>query len=208
MTEADVATYVSIRHETLKNPINRIFYTRELSPESKAKISDGILEALRNDKHTCYLKASDTATGEMVACAKWKVFDRERSPQELEKELEPPEPLPESDVPIWNAFFTDLSDARREMMGTRPYFFLDLLMTHPDHQRRGAGNMLIAWGTARADEMDLHAYLEVSEMGQPLCERHGFKTVKLLQYDLLRFGGEGNFRHMCMLRPKKSTISS
>lgn len=91
-------------------------------PESKAKISDGILEALRNGKHTRYLKASDTATGEMVACAKWKVFDRERSPQELEKELELPEPLPESDVRTWNAFFTDLSGARREMMGTRPYF--------------------------------------------------------------------------------------
>jgi len=122
MTEADVATYVSIQHEAFKNTINRIFYTRELSPESKARISDGILEALRNDKHTRYLKASDTATGEMVACAKWKVFDRERSPQELEKELELPEPLPESDVPTWNAFFTDLSDARREMMGTRPHF--------------------------------------------------------------------------------------
>lgn len=65
--------------EAFKNTINRIFYTRELSPESKAKVSDGILETLRNDKHTCYLKASDTATGEMVACAKWGVFDRERS---------------------------------------------------------------------------------------------------------------------------------
>lgn len=123
------------------------------------------LEALRNDKHTRYLKASDTVTGETVACAKWKVFDRERSPQELEKELELPEPLPESDVPTWNAFFTDLSGARKEMMGTRPYFFLGLLMTHPDHYRRGAGSMLIAWGTARTDEMDLDAYLEASEMG-------------------------------------------
>jgi hypothetical protein len=122
MTEADVATYVSIRHEALKNTINRVFYTRELSPESKARILDGILEVLRNDKHTRYLKAGDTATGEMVACAKWKAFDRERGPQELEKELEPPEPLPGSDVRTWNAFFTDLSGARREMMGTRPYF--------------------------------------------------------------------------------------
>ena len=122
MTGADVATYVSIRHDAFKNTINRIFYTRELSPESKSKISDGILEALRNDKHTRYLKASDTATGEVVAYAKWKVFDCERSPQELEKELELPKPLPESDVPTWNAFFTDLSDARREIMGIRPYF--------------------------------------------------------------------------------------
>lgn len=82
-------------------------------------------------------------------------------------------------------------------------------MTHPDHHRRGAGSMLISWGTARADEMGLDAYLEASEMGQPLYERHGFKTVKLLQFDLLRFGGEGNFRHMCMLRhPKKPMISA
>lgn len=94
-------------------------------------------------------------------------------------------------------------------MGTRPYFFLDLLVTHPDYYRRGAGSMPIAWGTARADEMDLDAYLEASEMGQPLYERHGFKIVKLLQFDLSRFGGEGVFRHMCMLRHlKKSTISS
>ena len=39
--------------------------------------------------------------------------------------------------------------------------------------------------------MDLDAYLEASEMGQPLYERHDFKTVKLLRFDLSKFGGEG-----------------
>ncbi|OCL15212.1 acyl-CoA N-acyltransferase [Glonium stellatum] len=197
MVEVDVATYVRIRHEAFKNTIDRIFYTRELSSESKDKISDGILEALRNDKHTHYLKVTDTATGEIVACAKWKIFDCERTSQELETELELPEPLPESDVPAWTAFFTDLSDARREIMGTRPYFqVLDLLVTHADHHRRGAGSMLITWGTAQADEMGLDAYLEASEMGKPLYERHGFEDVKLLHFDLSRFGGKGDFRHM------------
>ena len=67
--------------------------------------------------------------------------------------------------------------------------------------------MLIAWGTARADEMDLDAYLEASEMGQPLYERHGFETVKLLQFDLSRFGGEGNFRHMVGLSRIRSVFA-
>jgi len=80
-------------------------------------------------------------------------------------------------------------------------------VTHPDHHRRGAGSMLISWGTARADEMGLDAYLEASEMGQPLYERHGFKTVKLLQFDLLRFGGEGNFRHMVSLSCIRSVFA-
>ena len=72
-------------------------------------------------------------------------------------------------------------------------------MTRPDYYRCGAGSMLIAWGTARADEVDLDAYLQASEMGQPLYERHGFKIVKLLQFDLSRFGGDGGFRHMVSL---------
>jgi GNAT superfamily N-acetyltransferase len=43
---------------------------------------------------------------------------------------------------------------------------LHILVTDPDHHRRGAGAKLIRWGTERADDAQLPSFLEASLMGR------------------------------------------
>lgn len=75
-----------------------------------------------------------------------------------------------------------------------------MLVTAPDEQRRGAGNMLLKWGLERADRAGLPSYLESSEAGRRLYEKHGFETVKRVEFDLTNYGGQGSDFNTVMIR--------
>lgn len=115
---------------------------------------------------------------------------RERTMDEVKKGLTLPTLYPESNVPAINALFSLFNTNKLELLGTRPYVVLDTLVTHPEHHRRGAGGMLVAWGCAEADKRGVEAYLEASIMGAPLYERFGFRAVKRVGVDLREFGGD------------------
>ena len=80
---------------------------------------------------------------------------------------------------------------------------LGILVIHPKHQRRGAGAMLVQWGTDLADEAGLPCYLEASSKGYDLYKRKGFEDVEFLDMDMSKWGREGVNRHICMIRPAK-----
>ena len=43
--------------------------------------------------------------------------------------------------------------------------------------------MLVEWGTKKADEMHLEAFVEATNDGRPLYARHGFHFMNLLLLD-------------------------
>jgi GNAT superfamily N-acetyltransferase len=52
---------------------------------------------------------------------------------------------------------------------------IEMLSTHPEHQRRGAGAMLMEWGTDIADSLGLRAFVQASRIGaKHLYGSHGF----------------------------------
>jgi GNAT superfamily N-acetyltransferase len=51
---------------------------------------------------------------------------------------------------------------------------LDMLGTHPDYRKRGAGSMLVQWGCDLADREGVAAYVDASKAGAPLYEKFGF----------------------------------
>jgi WD repeat-containing protein 48 len=97
-----------------------------------------------------------------------------------------------------------LRAAQASIMGTStPYFMLNQLATHPDHQGRGAAKMMLDWGMQKADEEELVTYLDSTVTGRPVYERRGFALVKALEWDRVPWGGEGKDWHGCMVRPAK-----
>jgi len=67
---------------------------------------------------------------------------------------------------------------------------LSALITDPKHQRRGAGSMLIKWGTDIADAAGIECCLEATETGRPLYERHGFEVARELPVEAEKYGVE------------------
>lgn len=57
-------------------------------------------------------------------------------------------------------------------------FHLELLCTHPDYRRRGAGTMLTSWGLKAADLEGADAGVESSPMGFPLYQSLGFTLLE------------------------------
>lgn len=206
--------YQAIRHETFRDTINKILYAREPSAETQAKIVEKTKQDIKDGVK--FMACMDRDTGEMIAGARWRFVcsetdkaedkrreeagenweDSKRKPygerplEEVKKGLTIPDPYPETNVPACDALFPLFNSTKLELLGTRPYMVLDTLVTHPEHHRRGAGGMLVAWGCEQADKRGVEAYLEASEMGAPLYERYGFRARKTVQVDLKEFGGD------------------
>jgi GNAT superfamily N-acetyltransferase len=81
---------------------------------------------------------------------------------------------------------------------------LHILVTDPDHYRRGAGAKLIRWGTERADDAQLPSFLEATLMGRPLYVKMGFEPKHEELWDLSKYGLEGTDISTVMIRPPKS----
>ncbi|KAJ5691970.1 Acyl-CoA N-acyltransferase [Penicillium macrosclerotiorum] len=71
-------------------------------------------------------------------------------------------------------FFGSLEKERQRVMGDRKNFYLDMLGTHPEYRKRGAGSMLVKWGCDLADDEGAGAYVDASKAGAPLYEKFGF----------------------------------
>ncbi|POR36994.1 Uncharacterized protein TPAR_02807 [Tolypocladium paradoxum] len=61
--------------------------------------------------------------------------------------------------------------------------------------------MLLEWGVAEADRLRLPSYLEATEQGRPLYERHGFRAVGKLVTDLSKWNGPADADVVLMVRP-------
>lgn len=188
--------YMRVRHEVFRPSVNNILYSRG---EPSQKTLDRVTEEIRDgvvNKGILYLKCFDVATGEIVAGARWRCVKpadpnaSERTWEEVEESFKRSEPYDESDPDLFHALHDLFSENKREILATRSHYVLDTLVTLPQHERRGAGSMLVRWGTERADEAGVEAYLEASPMGAPMYARHGFEPMKKVALDLTKYGGK------------------
>lgn len=54
---------------------------------------------------------------------------------------------------------------------------LHIAFTTPEYRRNGVGKMLMEWGTQKADAMGLECWLDATDVGRPLYDKHGFIYV-------------------------------
>lgn len=83
---------------------------------------------------------------------------------------------------------------------------LQILITDPAHQRRGAGSMLVKWGCERADERGLISVLTASEAGLKVYLNHGFEVVRDYELDLTPYGLAKIERRRNMIRQPRSKV--
>lgn len=76
---------------------------------------------------------------------------------------------------------------------------LAILVTDPDHWRRGAGGLLVKWGVDLANQNGLPAYVEATEKGSSVYRRGGFIEKEHMSVDLSKFGAEEPYTARLML---------
>ncbi|KAK4995998.1 hypothetical protein LTR66_004291 [Elasticomyces elasticus] len=207
MTEEDIPAYSEILWSAFDRGLMPLFYPNGRTPEIDKHTFRHNLKAFRTDPDQRYMKVIDTdlppgdkdpqQEGRIVSVSLWHVYDHDRTDEEMKKAEEKGKEdgfAPGANVAMMEAFFGALAACKKEILGNRAYIY-------PHHHRRGAGALHLKWGLGLADELGLPAYLEGSEMGQPLYRRWGFEPLKVLPFDTTKYGGSRRQDHMCMLRP-------
>ncbi|RMZ01596.1 hypothetical protein D0862_06313 [Hortaea werneckii] len=145
-----------------------------------------------------WFKSVDVASGETVGFVKWQ----EPRPEGMELETDLPEWPAEADQGVCDETFGEWGRKRRELMGKRGHWYLEIIATHPQHQGRGAGSMMIIWGLGRADRDNVEAYLEASPEAVSLYEKLGFENVASTDTWIQNERVKGEwYRNLFMIRP-------
>jgi GNAT superfamily N-acetyltransferase len=195
MLESDVENFGVVQEAAYgSGPVSRAIYTRPPPPESSASFVSGVYKSLQNPEHV-NLKVVDVDTGERISYARYFVFTRERTEEEIDQTFVIPPLIPESVEDAHIAFFTYLYTSRRTLPHQTPHIWLASLVTLPAHQRRGAGGMLLTWGIDKAQELGLDIYLQGSSSGYPLYKKYGFKDLSSHTLDLRPFGVDDETTH-------------
>lgn len=86
-----------------------------------------------------------------------------------------------------------------------------MLATHPKHEGRGAGRMLITWAFLKADDMGLRCYVDASVAGYAVYKKSGFgKDVGFMHLDLGKYEEGEEFgvqRCVAMMREPRNLRS-
>jgi GNAT superfamily N-acetyltransferase len=84
--------------------------------------------------------------------------------------------------------------ARRRRVCREGHILLDILFVDPAYQRKGAGAMMVEWGSMLADQLMLPAWVEASPHGRGLYKKYGFEDVEDVRVVTKSFVGE--YTHM------------
>ena len=159
---------------------NTIFPDHDKEPGRKTG-AERMLATKKSDPNTTLIKVVDTETDKMVALGKWNVFNG-TIPEEVELEGDFWKDQDEKEYAqhLFRGYLAPRRQAIKDSGGklvcklimhrTGPsmthggeatlvltprykWTALDLTTVDPDDQRRGAGRMLVKWGTAIADDL-------------------------------------------------------
>jgi len=137
----------------------------------------------KGDPTSHWLYVTDKKTGKVLGGTQWNIY--EKNPFE--------KPGPKF-AAYWikeGTEFRKIADrafekflAPRPTRMNRPHLLIMWCGTHSQERRRGAGMMMMEWGTKKADEMGLDAFVEATDDGYPLYKAAGFVTVNEFVLDV------------------------
>ncbi|KAJ5777952.1 hypothetical protein N7520_001198 [Penicillium odoratum] len=165
VTQTDIPSLSELWYKSFSIPINLLMFPD--TPNIRNWWNEANSNDLLRNPRRKYLKIVDPA-GTAVAYAKWDL-----DPQHSGARF--PAWHAESDSETCNLVFTKLDEEKKLYFGTRKFYYLDMLVVHPEYRGRGAASMLIQWGCELADREGVPVYLDAHVDAASLYRRFGFK---------------------------------
>ncbi|KAK5119168.1 hypothetical protein LTR85_007782 [Meristemomyces frigidus] len=214
MQESDLDAFSEIMDAAFMSDIMGLMYPNGFNQADRDHYKASTIKKWRKSPDTINkMKVIDTDLpdddpyNKVIGVSDWNIYPHERSEEELdaEKNEEDNDGHPPGLNVAFMAHFVEVMEkSKRKILGGRPYVYLHILATHPQHHRRGVGAMHLKWGFEKADELGLPVYLESSPMGRPLYARMGFEEVGWSPINAELWGAKKDIPHALMLRPAKT----
>lgn len=119
------------------------------------------------------LKCVDCETGQVVGMALWDIYfkpSKWRRPEISWLSGDERERAESLISPLW--------DMRERFWLDQQYLYCHVVAVHPDHQRKGIGQLLMDFGIGIAQKAELPIYIESSQDGVGLYEKLGCRRLK------------------------------
>ncbi|KAI1131277.1 acyl-CoA N-acyltransferase [Nemania abortiva] len=190
-TEADAVRSAQIeRAAYASNPFNPLLFPGPFPepPAGRNPRAEEMAKQLHGDPATRWLKVVDTdleATEDnqqMIGFAQWNINDGSQLPVRSRTFG------PGTNAEACEALFGGLHRLCAKHFGAIKHVHLSLLHVHPDHQRKGAGRMMVMWGVEEAKKLGLPASLCASEEGHSLYLSCGFRDIDVQTIDFTKWG--------------------
>jgi GNAT superfamily N-acetyltransferase len=140
---------------------------------------------------------------EIISFAKWIEPESPTLPSNAIQSTLKVEPSWPSDgnPELANAFFGATAAMHNRLLGDVSHWYLDIVATRKEFQRKGAARSLITWGLERADATGALAYLDASPAGRTVYEKFGFEALTFADFG----SGENLMTECFMARKGKAT---
>ncbi|KAH7396246.1 hypothetical protein BKA66DRAFT_566745 [Pyrenochaeta sp. MPI-SDFR-AT-0127] len=154
-----------------------VFETREESIEyTKAKN----IKTLKAANPNCFMvKVTDDETNEIVGWAIWVVNDPENDVEGEGKTVAHWHPEGSEEREFAELFIDGLWGFLAERV-PRKHMDLISIVVHPSHRHRGAGRLLLRWGTAKADELGVEIVISSLLSARGAYEKCGFGRIEVI----------------------------
>ncbi|KAJ8061241.1 hypothetical protein OCU04_010311 [Sclerotinia nivalis] len=158
------------------NPREPFFFVLFPETEERERAVRRLVDIWLEDEKARYVKVVD-GEGTLISAAKW-LLNTEPLAEERKKEHINVDWHPDQDSNEWAEYLINwIHQHQISRTKGEPCVILDMLSTHPSYQRLGAGTLLMQYGTAIADSLNLPAFIEGTAIAKHLYESHGFRAV-------------------------------
>jgi len=86
--------------------------------------------------------------------------------------------------------FGAMDEARNARLASKKHALMAILAIDSAYQRMGVGGKLLEWGLAKCDAEGLECWIDASDKGKGLYEKHGWKQVGYLDVDTGKWGAD------------------
>jgi len=100
------------------NDLNPVLFPGPFPADSQQRRVDQLIQMRKDDYTAVYLQAIDTASGRMIASAKWHIY---KTPEETQIPIRKLEFGPGTNPEACKAFFGGMMERKMEIMGTQPH---------------------------------------------------------------------------------------
>ncbi|KAE9380720.1 acyl-CoA N-acyltransferase [Stipitochalara longipes BDJ] len=175
-TEADIDGLVAVWNSAFWQPeVQAVFPD---TPTGRAWRRQSFERSMKTPSQHCthmiITDDSEEGKGKVVAFGRWFRYAEGEFEVDWRTRWEPVLPEDMKIEMLGKGFFDPMVRQHKAVMGARAHYFLEVLATDKEYQKKGLGSRLLSSLCKKVDDEGLELYLDGGKNAQPLYEKFGF----------------------------------